>query len=306
MDNPSLARYAWLSVAAALATIGLKTAAYLLTGSVGLLSDALESGVNLLGALMTWAMLTVAALPPDEEHPYGHSKAEYFSSGFEGTLILLAAISIGVVAVQRLLAPQPLEQTVTGLMVSAGATIINLGVGVILLRAGRHHHSISLEADALHLLTDVWTSVAVIVGVGLVAISGWLWLDPVLALGVAVHILWTGYRLVRRSVSGLMDSALPAAQHEAVVKVLEKHKAEGIQYHALRTRRAAARQFISVHILVPGEWTVSRGHELLDRIEGDIRAVLTNAVVFTHLEPLEEASSFADLELDRRERSAVP
>lgn len=305
MEN--LVRYAWLSVAAALATIGLKSLAYFLTGSVGLLSDALESGVNLLGALMTWAMLTVAARPPDEDHPYGHSKAEYFSSGFEGTLILLAAISIAVTAVPRLLAPVALEQTGIGLAVSAGATIINLGVALILLRAARHHHSISLDADAHHLLTDVWTSVGVIIGVALVTWTGWLWLDPVIALIVAGQILWTGYRLVQRSVSGLMDTALHTAEHDAVVQVLEKYRSEGLQYHALRTRRAAARRFVSVHILVPGAWTVSHGHDQVERIEEAIRAVLPNATVFTHLEPLEEASSFADVDLDRREQpTAMP
>jgi cation diffusion facilitator family transporter len=304
MDYPNLARYAWLSIAAALATIGLKTMAYLLTGSVGLLSDALESGVNLLGALMTWAMLAVAARPADEDHPYGHTKAEYFSSGFEGTLILLAATGIGVVAVQRLLHPQPLEQTGLGLTVSVLATLINLEVGVILLRAGKHHHSISLEADAQHLLTDVWTSVGVFVGVGLAALTDWFWLDPILAFAVALHILWTGYRLLRRSIMGLMDTALPAGQHEAVSVVLERYREVGISYHALRTRRAGTRQFVSVHILVPGGWTVSQGHELLERLEADIRAALPNATVDTHLEPLEEASSFADEGLDRSERTA--
>jgi cation diffusion facilitator family transporter len=305
MEQLPLARYAWLSIAAAIATIGLKTLAYWLTGSVGLLSDALESGVNLMGALMTLAMLTIAAKPADEDHPYGHNKAEYFSSGFEGTLILLAAVSIAVAAIQRLLVPQPLEQAGVGLAVSSVATLVNLGVAVILLKAGRRRHSISLEADAQHLLSDVWTSVGVILGVGLVVLTGWLWLDPVLALAVAAHILWTGYRLVVRSVGGLMDSSLPTAQHDAVVQVLEKYRSEGIQYHALRSRRAAARQFISVHILVPGGWTVSRGHELLERIESDIRAVLPQATVDTHLEPLEEASSFADVDLDRTE-SATP
>jgi len=299
MVSPSLKRYAWLSIAAALATILLKTAAWWLTGSVGLLSDALESGVNLAGALMALAMLTVAAQPPDEDHAYGHGKAEYFSSGFEGFLILAAAIGISVTAIERLLHPQPLEQIGVGLVVSVVASIINLVTARILLTAGREHHSITLEADAHHLMTDVWTSVGVIVGVGAVALTGWWWLDPVLALAVALNIVWTGWQLLRRSTAGLMDAALPAEQHAAVVAVLDRYRSEGIDYHALRTRQAGARGFVTVHVLVPGAWTVQAGHDLLERLEADIRQSLPRVSVLTHLEPLEDPASALDIELDR-------
>ncbi len=299
MISPSLKRYAWLSIAAALATIVLKAVAWLLTGSVGLLSDALESGVNLAGALMALAMLTLAAQPPDENHSHGHGKAEYFASGFEGVLILAAAIGIAVTAIERLLHPQPLEQVGVGLVVSVVASVINLLTARVLLAAGREHRSITLEADAHHLLTDVWTSVGVIVGVGAVALTGWLWLDPVLALLVAGNIVWTGWQLIRRSASGLMDEALPAEQQAAVVAVLERHRANGIDFHALRTRQAGARCFVTLHVLVPGAWTVQRGHDLAEEIEAEIRGCLPHASVLTHLEPLEDPVSSHDIELDR-------
>jgi cation diffusion facilitator family transporter len=299
MVSSSLKRFAWLSIAAALSTIALKTVAWWLTGSVGLLSDALESGVNLAGALMALAMLTVAAQPPDDNHAYGHGKAEYFSSGFEGFLILIAAIGIGVAAIERLLHPQPLEQVGVGLIVSVVASIINWGTARTLMRAGREHRSITLEADAQHLMTDVWTSAGVIVGVGAVALTGWLWLDPVLALLVAANIVWTGWQLIHRSAAGLMDAALPPEQHAAVIAVLERYRAQGADYHALRTRQAGARSFVTVHILVPGEWTVQRGHDLLEQLEADVRTAVPYASVLTHLEPLEDPVSGHDIELDR-------
>lgn len=300
MLSPSLKRYAWLSICAAIATITLKTAAWWLTGSVGLLSDALESGVNLAGALMALAMLNLAMQPPDEKHAFGHGKAEYFSSAFEGVLILAAAAGIAATSIDRLLHPQPLEEVGVGLVVSVVATIINLATARILLAAGREHRSITLEADAHHLLTDVWTSVAVVVGVGAVALTGWLWLDPLLALIVAGNIVWTGWQLLQRSAAGLMDVALPPEQHDAVVAVLARYvSAEGIDYHALRTRQAGARSFVTLHVLVPGEWTVQRGHELLERIEHDIRATLPHANVMTHLEPLDDPASDHDIPLDR-------
>ena len=238
MDRRRLTRFAWLSVAAAVATIALKLAAYLLTASVGLLSDALESVVNLAGALMALAMLVVAARPPDEDHAYGHGKAEYFSSVLEGTLILAAAVSIGVAAVGRLLEPRALEQIGLGLAVSIVASLLNLAVAVVLLRAGRRHRSIALEANARHLLTDVWTSAGVVAGVGAVAVTGWQRLDPVVALLVAGNIVRTGIGLVRRSVSGLMDAALPAGEVEALRAVLARYAESGVRFHALRTRRA--------------------------------------------------------------------
>lgn len=308
MRRSSLTRFAWLSIAAAILTIGLKALAYLLTGSVGLLSDALESLVNLAGALMALAMLSLAARPPDEEHAYGHTKAEYFSSGVEGALITIAAISIGVAAIGRLLHPQPIEQPGLGLAVSTAASAINLAAALVLRDAGRRYHSITLEANAKHLFTDVLTSIAVLGGVALVVITGWLWLDPIIALLVAANIARMGVPLLTRSANGLLDAGLPEADMAKVRSVLERYiNSDGIQYHALRTRQAAARSFISVHILVPGRWSVQRGHRLLEHIEADIRNVIPNATVFTHLEPLEDAVSWHDQTLERdAEQSEAP
>jgi cation diffusion facilitator family transporter len=296
----SLARYAWLSILAALATMGLKSLAFWLTGSMGLLSDALESIVNLVGAIVAFCMLTIAARPADEEHEYGHTKAEYFASGAEGALILIASLSIGVAAVSRLIVPQALEQTVLGLITCAVASGINFGVARVLLAVGKQYNSITLEADARHLMTDVWTSAGVIIGVALVALTGWNRLDPLVALAVAVNILWTGYGLLRRSVLGLMDTALPAEELAAIEKVLVKYRPAGIDFHALRTRQAASRRFVSVHILVPGKWTVQQGHEMLEQIEADIRTALGTVHVDTHLEPIEDPASFADIEVVRK------
>jgi len=298
-DRSSLKRFAWLSIAAAVATIALKALAYLLTGSVGLLSDALESFVNLAGALMAFSMLSLAARPADANHAYGHGKAEYFSSGVEGGLILIAAASIAVAAVDRLFNPRPLEQLGIGLGISVVASAINLGVGVVLMRAARQYESITLEANAHHLMTDVWTSAGVLVGVGAVALTGWLWLDPVVALAVAVNIVWTGVRIVRSSILGLMDTALPEAEQARIVDILEGYVSDEVQYHALRTRRAGPRRFVSVHVLVPGEWTVDRGHELLERIEAELRGSLPMMSVLTHLEPLGDPAAWDDLDLDR-------
>ncbi len=298
-DRAALRRYAWLSMAAAVATIGLKASAYLLTGSVGLLSDALESVVNLAGAVMALAMLTVAARPADEDHAYGHAKAEYFSSGLEGGLILIAAVAIAVAAVDRLLTPRPLEQIGVGLVIAVLASLVNLGTAVVVLRAGRRHQSVTLEANAHHLLTDVWTSAGVVLGVAAVALTGWTRLDPLIALVVATNILWTGLRIVRRSVQGLMDAALPEADVAAVRRLLETHLTGGAQYHALRTRQAGSRAFISFHVLVPGSWTVHRGHALLELVEAAIRRELPHATVFTHLESLDDPTSWEDESIDR-------
>jgi cation diffusion facilitator family transporter len=305
MSRTSLTRFAWLSIAAAVLTIGLKTGAYAITGSVGLLSDALESVVNLAGALMALAMLTIAARPADEDHAYGHNKAEYFSSGFEGTLILVAAAGIGVAAVRRLMVPRELEQVGMGLGISILASGVNLATALILLRASRQHSSITLRASAYHLLTDVWTSVGVVVGVGGVAATGWLRLDPIVAILVAANIVWSGVRIVRDSVRGLMDVALPAEERAAVCKALEPHKQAGVQYHAIRTRQSGAMRFVSLHVLVPGSWTVQRGHHLLERIEADIRAALPNATVFTHLESLGDPASWDDVTLDGGKTSSA-
>jgi cation diffusion facilitator family transporter len=301
----SLTRFAWLSIAAAVLTLALKTVAYFITGSVGLLSDAVESVVNLIGGIMALAMLTVAARPADEDHAYGHGKAEYFSSGVEGSLILVAAISIAVAAVMRLVTPKPLQELGVGLAVSLAASVVNLVVALVILRAGRKHNSITLEANARHLLTDVWTSVGVLVGVGAVAVTGWQRLDPFVALLVAANIIWTGVGIVRRSIGGLMDQALGAEDVTFVRKVLDDYVAGGVQFHALRTRQAGARKFVSVHVLVPGDWTVQRGHELLERMEGDIRRALPDAVVFTHLESLDDPASWEDQTLERG-KSAKP
>ena len=301
MNRLSLTRFAWLSIAAAILTITLKTAAYLITGSVGLLSDAVESVVNLIGGFMALAMLTVAARPADEDHAYGHSKAEYFASGVEGGLILVAAISIGVAAVPRLITPKPLEGVGLGMGVSVVASLINLGVALLLLRVGRKHNSITLEANAKHLLTDVWTSVGVLAGVGLVVWTGWNWLDPVVALLVAVNVVWTGASIVRRSISGLMDTVLSPEDLAAVRKVFQGYASTEVQFHALRTRQAGARKFVSVHVLVPGGWTVQCGHELLERIESEIRHALPDTVVFTHLESLDDPASWDDETLERGE-----
>ena len=299
MNRASLTRYAWLSIAAALATMALKAVAYRLTGSVGLLSDALESLVNLAGALMALAMLTAAARPPDEDHAYGHSKAEYFSSVLEGTLILIAAVSIGFAAVERFAHPKPLVQIGAGLAVSLVASAVNLSVALVLLSAGRRERSIALTANAHHLLTDVATSAGVVAGVGALALTGWQRLDPAIALIVAANIVWSGYRLVRDSVAGLMDTALPAKEYDALRAVLDTHVTDGIQYHALRTRESGARRFVSLHVLVPGQWTVHRGHALLERIEADIRRVVPNVTVMTHLESLDDPASWDDQALDR-------
>ncbi|MBI5876038.1 MAG: cation transporter [Chloroflexi bacterium] len=296
--RPSLTRFAWLSLGAAVCTIGLKSVAYMLTGSVGLLSDALESFVNLVGALMALAMLTIAARPADEDHAYGHDKAEYFSSGVEGTLILVAALSIGVAAIQRLTAPRPLEQIGLGLIVSLMASLINLGAALYLMRTAKRYTSITLEANAQHLLTDVWTSIGVLAGVGAVALTGWEALDSLVAILVAANILWTGFQLVGRSVLGLMDTSLPHADLETLQKALDPFAAADVQFHALRTRQSGARQFVFLHVLVPGEWTIRRGHQLLEKIEASIRRVLPGANVSTHIEPLDEPASWDDVPLD--------
>jgi cation diffusion facilitator family transporter len=297
-DSP-LARYAWLSIATAIATMGLKTVAYLLTGSVGLLSDAMESLVNLVGAIMALWMLTVAARPADEDHAYGHNKAEYFSSGVEGTLILFAAASIAWAAVRRLLEPKELEQLGLGLTVSVVASLLNLGAALLLLRVGRRRHSITLEANAHHLMTDVWTSAGVLAGVGAVALTGWQRLDPLVALVVAANIVWTGVRIVRRSVGGLMDSALPAQDQETIRKVLASHTGDGIAFHALRTRQAGPRGFVDLHLLVPDDWTIKRSHTLAEQVERELRAALPRVTATIHLEPIDDPVSWGDESLDR-------
>lgn len=298
-NRSALTRYAWLSIAAAITTITLKAGAYLLTGSVGLLSDAIESIINLVAAGMALWMLTIAARPPDESHMYGHDKAEYFSSTVEGILILVAAGGIAYTAVERLLEPVPLTQLGLGLGISSVASLVNFIVARVLLTAGETYRSITLEADGHHLMTDVWTSIGVLAGVGAVALTGWHILDPLVALGVAANIIWTGIRLVRRSVAGLMDASLSEKDQQKIETVLSKYREKGIEFHALRTREAASRRFVSVHVLVPGEWTVHDSHHIAEDLENDIRQAIRDAVVFTHLEPVEDELSLQDIHLDR-------
>jgi cation diffusion facilitator family transporter len=298
-NRQSLQRYAWLSIATALVTIGLKAGAYWLTGSVGLLSDALESGVNLVAAIFALIMLGIAAQPPDEEHAFGHSKVEYFSGGLEGGLILVAAMTIAISAVERLFRPVPLEQLGIGLVVSVVAAVLNLVTARILLRAGQQYRSLTLVADAQHLLTDVWTTVGVVIGVGVVALTGWEVFDPIIALVVAGQIIYTGIKLVRESALGLMDTALPPDEQQILVGILEKRKEEGVYYHALRTRQSGPQRFVSVHIQVPGAWSVQEGHALLEEIEADIRESLRPVSIITHLEPVEDPASWQDIPLIR-------
>jgi cation diffusion facilitator family transporter len=294
-----LTRLILLSVAAAIVTVTLKAVAWRLTGSVGLLADALESLVNFVAAVVALVAIRWAARPPDREHMYGHGKAEYFAAGFEGALILGASASIAWVAVERLRHPMPLEDLGVGIAVSGIASLVNLAVGLVLIRYGRRHRSIALEADGRHLLTDVWTSAAVIAGLLGVAATGWTALDPLLALLVAANILFTGGRLLWQSGGGLMDRSLSDADRAAIEGALAPFGAEGIRFHALRTRRSGRRSFVSMHVLVPGDWTVREGHLLLERVEASVRAAVPGATtVFTHLEPADDAAAFEDVHLD--------
>lgn len=294
-----LTRYAWLSVAAAVLTIGLKMAAFRLTGSIGFLSDALESVLNIMTAVLALVTLIIAARPPDEDHAFGHSKAEYLAAGVEGVFVLGAASLIAYQAVLRLLNPVELEAVGIGVAISALAALINLIVGRVLLRAGTSHRSATLKAEAQHLMADVWTSAGVIVGVGAVAITGWQWLDPVIALAVAAQILLLGVRLLRQTTDGLMDVALPGEEIAAIESILNDYTTDRVSYHALRTRQSGAQRFVSVHIQVPGTWSVQRGHELLEEVESDISAALPPVTVFTHIEPAEDPASWNDIALIR-------
>ena len=293
-------RYAWFSIGAALLTIGLKFVAYLVTDSVGMLSDALESLVNLAAALVALYALSVAARPPDEEHAYGHTKAEYFAVGIEGGLVLVAAYSIAHAAFGRLLAPQPIGQPGLGLAISAGAAAINGAVALLLRRASVQLRSVTLAANAQHLLTDVWTSLGVIVGVALVALSGIGWLDPLIALLVALQIVRTGVGLVRGAALGLMDTAVTAAEREQIAGILQRYTDEQpVAFHALRTRQSGARAFVSLHVLVPDDWSVRAAHTLAEQLEHDLRQAVPGAIIFTHLEPRDDPRSFADEALHR-------
>jgi cation diffusion facilitator family transporter len=293
-------RYAWLSLAAAVVTITLKTYAWYLTGSVGLLSDALETIVNLVTALLTLSMLKIAATPPDARHPYGRFKAEYLASGAEGAFIVFAAVSIVYAAAPRLAAPQPLAAPLLGIALSAAATAINLGVALKLITVGKREHSIALEADGRHLLTDVWTSVGVICGVMLVALTGWAILDPLIGLAVASHIVWTGFMLMRRSYSGLLDAAIPANEVADIERIFAEYRHRyHVEFHALLTRQAGARRFISFHLLVPDAWSVERAHALSEEIEERIRSLVPHAITLSHIEPISQPASYDDIKLER-------
>jgi cation diffusion facilitator family transporter len=303
VDRTHLTRFALLSLLAALATITLKMVAWYITGSVGLLSDAMESIVNVVAAAATLWLLFLSARPPDNRYAYGYSKAEYFASAFEGALILVAAVAIGWAAIVRLLHPQPIEQVGMGIAVSIVATAINFVVARLLLRAARRHNSIALEADAHHLMTDVWTSVGVVVAVLGVGLTGWSWLDPVIALAVAVNIVFTGISLLRRSAFGLMDQALPPDSVRKIEAILAGYRSAEVEFHAIRTRAAAGRSFVSMHVLVPGGWTVQQGHDLVERVESEIATNVPGTTVFTHVEPREDPASYDDLTLDRNTRA---
>jgi cation diffusion facilitator family transporter len=300
MSAQSARSYAFLSIATAAMTIALKFGAYEVTGSVGLLSDAIESVVNLVAALIALWALTFAAQPPDAEHSFGHSKAEYFSSATEGVLIIVAAITIAVEAWGRIWYPAPLAKIGLGLGMALVATVINGIVALILLKAGRKLNSITLRADAHHLLTDVWTSVGVVLAILMVQVTGWLILDPIIGLVVAANIVWTGFRLLRETGSGLLDASLPEDEQKAISLIISEYKSQGIEFHALRTRMAGSRRFVNLHVLVPGVWTVQQGHDLCETIELAIINALPGTSIITHLEPLEDPLSWQDEALDRK------
>ena len=297
-----------LSIAAALVTLVLKYVAYHLTGSVGLLSDAAESIVNLLAAVVAFLCLLYAARPIDPSHTYGHEKIEFFSSGLEGTLVIVAAFGIGWAAVERLFHPVELQRLDVGILICGLAAAINFGVARLLLRVGRAHHSIVLEADAQHLMTDVWTSVAVIGGITLVWLTKMAGreieaLDPLLALVMAGNILWTGSNLVRRSFNGLMDHSLPQEEQSALRKAIEARLEPGMTYHAFRTRQAGARRFVDFHLLVPGSLTVKQAHACGDRIEEAVRSAAFNVEVTVHIEPIEDPGAWENTDLLKMEQA---
>ena len=295
----SLTKFAWLSIFTAIATISLKTIAYLLTGSVGLLSDAIESLVNLATAIIALLMLRIAEQPPDEEHRYGHSKAEYFASIMEGLFIFIAAIAIIFSAVDRIIHPKIIEQAFLSLGISVIASIINYVVSLRLLKVGKRHRSISLEADGHHLMTDVITSVGVIIAVFLVSLTGWQILDPIIAILVAINIILTGLKLIKRSILGLLDTSISNEELDIIKTVFKKYESKGLEFHGLRTRQSAQRRFVDFQVLVPGGWTVQKGHDLLEQIEKKIRDSIEKVTVSTHLEPIEDPRSYEDISIER-------
>jgi len=297
-QGTNLYRYAWLSIGAALVTFGLKLCAYWLTNSIGLLSDALDSIVNLVAAVVALIALGIAAKPADEDFSFGYSKVEFFSSGFEGSMVSLAAVVIAFEAVRRLLNPLGLGQVGWGLLISALTALINLGAALVLARAGRKADSLTLRADARHLMTDVITTAGVIVGVGLVQITGLVALDPIIALLVAAYILLIGARMLRHAYRGLMDISLPAEEVSQIEEILKTFEGQGVRFHDLRTRSAAARRFVSFHLLVPGGWSVQRGHAVTEQIEDKIRAGFPKVAILAHVEPIEDPASWQDSQLE--------
>ncbi|ORB31058.1 cation diffusion facilitator family transporter [Mycolicibacterium parafortuitum] len=287
-EHRLLMRFMLLSLAAAVVTMALKAGAAVITGSVGFLSDALESGVNLVAAVVALLALRVAARPRDADHHFGHGKAEYLSALVEGAMIFVAATAIIWSAVERLLSPAPLAQAGIGLALSSAAAVVNLVVGVILQRVGRRHRSVTLIADGKHLMTDVWTSGGVIVGISLVAVTGWYPLDPLVALAVGVNILWTGYKLLRGSMSSLLSASLPQSDHEAVEAVLNRYRSEyPVEFAPLRTVESGRQRLVFVVVTVPADWTVQAAHDLANRLEDDIDAALPHTETFIHVEPAE-------------------
>lgn len=285
-DHRYLERFLWLSLATAVLTVALKAAAALITNSVGMWSDALESTVNLLAAgVALWAM-RLSAKPADHNHDFGHGKAEYLSAAVEGTLIVVAAVAIIAGAINRFVNPVPLESIGLGVVLATVASVGNLVTGLILIRAGRAHRSITLEADGKHLMTDVWTSVGVLAGIIIVALTHIVWLDPLIALGVGVNIVFTGVGLVRRSVVGLLDATLPpdevAIIQRALVPLTDDPR---VHLTDLRTRESGRQRFVQATLTVPGEWTVRRSHDLADRVEQEVESALPGTVTFVHVEP---------------------
>lgn len=289
-----LSRFAWLSVATGVVVFSLKLVAYALTDSVGLLSDALESTVNIVAALVALIALKAAARPGSHRMHYGMGKAEYFSAFFEGLMILIAAGVIMFTAIERFLNPRPLEDLGMGLAVSVLASLLNGGVALVLMRAGRKHRSIVLTADAKHLMTDVWTSGGVVVAVLLVGVTGWLQLDPVIAAAVALNIVFAGLKLIGSSAMGLLDAALPPEENDLIVGILRRHQNRTVRFHAVQTRESGRQRFVSMHVLVPGAWSVEQGHDLLEAVEAEIREALPDTTVSTHLEPIEDPRAWDD------------
>ena len=301
MKKDSLKKYAYLSIAAALITIGLKFYAYFYTGSMGLFSDALESCVNLLAAVVALIMIHISEKPADEGHEFGHTKAEYFSSAIEGGLILVAAFSIIWSAAPRLLEPQPIENVGLGVLISLSASLVNLGVALVLIKNGKKNNSLLLEADGKHLMTDVWTSVGVITAIFIVKLTGFLILDPIIAIIVALNIVWTGFQLLKRSANGLMDASISESELKIVTDYLNELKTDKIDFHSLMTRQAGQRKFISLHLLVPGEWSVQQGHDYAENIEETIEDMFSEPVtVSSHIEPIEDPASMRDIGIDRK------